>query len=230
MKRWQTILSSCLIALLMLTSVVWAATKYKTQTKIDGTKLTVQHYVVGSGKIKNSAVLFDKKNKIVARWNPVTSNKWYKIYENGYKDIRFLHYVIDTGTLAAGKYRFVATTTFDNKRTVKDTHVINYKPKLTMKYNRTKVVRNSNGDILQRLYFKKSGSKGKTCYAQIFDKRNKLVHSVKYKAQNGNQDFAFSWNGWGRGTSAKKCPKGIYTVKYWMDGVNPKTAKFRLSI
>mgnify|MGYP000181703188 FL=1 len=77
---------------------------------------------------------------------------------------------------------------------------------------------------------KRNNSTGKTCYAQIFNKNNKLVYSTKYKARNANQDFAFSWNGWASGNSGKKCAKGIYTVKYWMDGVNPKTAKFRLSI
>lgn len=230
MKRWQTILSSCLVVLLMLTSVVWAASKYKTQIKVTGSKLAVQHCVVGNGKLKESAVLINKKNKIIARWKARTSNKWYKVYDDGWKDIRFIPYTIDMSEYSAGRYRFVATTVFENKRTVKSTNWINYKPKLLMKYSQTKVVRNANGDILQRLYFKKNGSKGKYCYAQIFDKSNKLVYSVKHKSQNNSQDFSFGWNGWGRNTSAKKCPKGIYTVKYWMDGVNPKTAKFRLSI
>ena len=98
------------------------------------------------------------------------------------------------------------------------------------RFRASKIIRKGNGDVYQRLYFKKNNSTGKTCYAQIFNKNNKLVYSTKYKAKNANQDFAFSWNGWASGNSGKKCAKGVYTVKYWMDGVNPKTAKFRLSI
>ena len=230
MRRWKTIFCSCFLALVTTLSLAWAAQEYKTQVKLSGTKLSVQHLVQGKDKIKESAVLLNKNNKIVARWKPRTTNKWYKDYQDGWKYFRYIPYTMDMQKLPAGTYRFVTTTTLANKQTFKETRKLNYKPKQTMQYSRTKIVRNENGDVFQRLYFKKSGSAGKQCYAQIFDKNNKLVHSVKYKAKNGNQDFAFSWNGWGRGKSAKKCPKGMYTVKYWMDGVNPKTAQFRLSI
>ena len=230
MRRWKIIFGSCLVVLVTTLSLAWAAQEYKTQVKLSGTKLSVQHLVQGKDKIKESAVLLNKNNKIVARWKPRTTNKWYKDYQDGWKYFRYISYTMDMQKLPAGTYRFVTTTTLANKQTFKETRKLNYKPKQTMQYSRTKIVRNENGDVFQRLYFKKSGSAGKQCYAQIFDKNNKLVHSVKYKAKNGNQDFAFSWNGWGRGKSAKKCPKGMYTVKYWMDGVNPKTAQFRLSI
>lgn len=230
MRRWKMIFGSCLVLLFTTLSLAWAAQEYKTQVKLSGTKLSVQHLVQGKDKIKEAAVLLNKDNKIVARWKPRTTNKWYKDYQDGWKYFRYIPYTLDMQRLPAGTYRFVTTTTLANKQTFKETRKLNYKPKQTMQYSRTKIVRNENGDVFQRLYFKKSGSAGKQCYAQIFDKNNKLVHSVKYKAKNGNQDFAFSWNGWGRGKAAKKCPKGLYTVKYWMDGVNPKTAKFRLSI
>ena len=230
MRRWKMIFGSCLVLLFTTLSLAWAAQEYKTQVKLSGTKLSVQHLVQGKDKIKEAAVLLNKDNKIVARWKPRTTNKWYKDYQDGWKYFRYIPYTLDMQKLPVGAYRFVTTTTLANKQTFKETRKLNYKPKQTMQYSRTKIVRNENGDVFQRLYFKKSGSAGKQCYAQIFDKNNKLVHSVKYKAKNGNQDFAFSWNGWGRGKAAKKCPKGLYTVKYWMDGVNPKTAKFRLSI
>lgn len=230
MRRWKMIFGSCLVLLLTTLSLAWAAQEYKTQVKLSGTKLSVQHLVQGKDKIKEAAVLLNKNNKIVARWKPRTTNQWYKDYQDGWKYFRYIPYTLDMQKLPAGTYRFVTTTTLANKQTFKETRKINYKPKQTMQYSRTKIVHNENGDVFQRLYFKKSGSAGKQCYAQIFDKNNKLMHSVKYKAKNGNQDFAFSWNGWGRGQAAKKCPKGLYTVKYWMDGVNPKTAKFRLSI
>lgn len=230
MQRWQRLSCSCLAVLLTTLSVAWAAVEYKTQVKIEGTRLAVQHLVEGKDKIKEAAVLLDKNNKIVARWKPRTTNQWYKDYQDGWRYFRYIPYSMDMKNLPAGSYRFVTTTTLANKQTFKETRRLNFKPKQTMKYSKTKVVRNDNGDVFQRLYFKKSGSAGKQCYAQIFDKNNRLVYSVKYKAKNANQDFAFSWNGWARGKSAKKCPKGIYTVKYWLDGVNPKTAKFRLSI
>lgn len=230
MRRWKIIFCACLMAAFTTVSLAWAALEYKTQVKIEGTRLSVQHLVEGKDKIKESAVLLNKSNKIVARWKPRSTNKWYKDYQDGWKYFRYIPYTMDMQKLPAGSYRFVTTTTLANKQSFKETRKLNYKPKQTMKYSKTKIVRNDNGDVFQRLYFKKSGSAGKQCYAQIFDKNNKLVHSVKYKAKNGNQDFAFSWNGWGRGKAAKKCPKGMYTVKYWMDGVNPKTAQFRLSI
>lgn len=230
MKRWKIIFFSCLVMLLATLSLAWAATEYKTQVKVAGTRLSVQHLVEGKDKIRESAVLLNKNNKIVAHWQKRTTNQWYKDYQDGWKYFRYIPYSMDMKNLPAGNYRFVTTTTLANNQSFKETRKINYKPKQTMQYSKTKIVRNDNGDVFQRLYFKKSGSAGKTCYAQIFDKNNRLVHNVKYKAKNGNQDFAFSWNGWGRGKAAKKCPKGMYTVKYWMDGLNPKTAKFRLSI
>lgn len=230
MRRWKIIFCACMAVLLTTLSLAWAAQEYKTQVKLSGTRLSVQHLVEGKGQIKESAVLLDKNNKIAARWKQRTTNKWYKDYQDGWKYFRYVPYTMDMKNLPAGKYRFVTTTTLANKQTFKETRKISFKPKLVMQYSKTKIVRNENGDIWQRLYFKKKASAGKMCYAQIFDKNNKLVHSVKYKAKNANEDFAFSWNGWGRGSSAKKCPKGMYTVKYWMDGMNPKTAKFRLSI
>lgn len=227
MKRLKIILCSCLAAVFAVTACCYAQMEYKTRIKVEGTKLVIHRFVEGKGKIKDAAVLLNKDNKIVARWKQRSSGSWYY---DATKYFRFIPYTLDMKKLPSGRYRLVSTTTFADKKVVKKTTNIAYKPKRMMTYRSTKIVRNDNGDVFQRLYFKKNNSAGQMCYAQIFDKNNKLVHSVKYKAKNADQDFAFSWNGWGRGNSGKKCPKGIYTVKYWMDDVNPKTAKFRLSI
>lgn len=227
MKRLKMIFCIFLAGVFAATALAWAATQYKTTVKVAGSRLTVQRYIEGKGPLKDNAKLLNKDNKIVARWKQRTCGKWYY---DGDKYFRFIPYTYDMKKLPPGRYRLVTSSKFEKGGAVKKTININYKPQSKMQYSKTKIIRQENGDVLQRLYFKKQYSTGKTCYAQIYDKNNRLVHSVKYKAKNANQDFAFSWNGWRSGNSSKKCAKGMYTVKYWMDGVNPKTAKFRLSI
>ena len=203
MKRLKVVLVACLAMLVAFTALAWAATQYKTTIKVNGTKLNVQRYVEGKGPMKDKAVLLNKDNKVVVRWKQRELKKWYY---DGDKYFRFVPYSYDMKNLKPGRYRLVTTSSFGKGGAVKKTVNISYKPQ------------------------SKNNSTGKTCYAQIFNKNNKLVYSTKYKARNANQDFAFSWNGWASGNSGKKCAKGVYTVKYWMDGVNPKTAKFRLRI
>lgn len=227
MKRLKVVLGACLAMLVGFTALAWAATQYKTTIKVNGTKLNVQRYVEGKGPMKDKAVLLNKDNKVVVRWKQRELKKWYY---DGDKYFRFVPYSYDMKNLKPGRYRLVTTSSFGKGGAVKKTVNISYKPQSKMQFRASKIIRKGNGDVYQRLYFKKNNSTGKTCYAQIFNKNNKLVYSTKYKARNANQDFAFSWNGWASGKSGKKCAKGVYTVKYWMDGVNPKTAKFRLSI
>ena len=82
MRRWQIIFGACLVTLVTTLSLAWAAQEYKTQVKLSGTKLSVQHLVEGKDKIRESAVLLNKNNKIVARWKQRTTNKWYKDYQD----------------------------------------------------------------------------------------------------------------------------------------------------
>lgn len=105
MRRWKIIFCACLAVLLTTLSLAWAAQEYKTQVKLSGTRLSVQHLVEGKGKIKESAVLLDKNNKIAARWKQRTTNKWYKDYQDGWKYFRYVPYTMDMKNLPAGKYR-----------------------------------------------------------------------------------------------------------------------------
>lgn len=72
--------------------------------------------------------------------------------------------------LKPGRYRLVTTSSFGKGGAVKKTVNISYKPQSKMQFRASKIIRKGNGDVYQRLYFKKNNSTGKTCYAQIFNK------------------------------------------------------------
>ena len=124
-----------------------------------------------------------------------------------------------------GKYTLV-TRSFNRNIAVPFT----YTGRTFLQYHSSNVVRNNNGDLVQRFYFKRGNANGKMINAQIFNNKNQLVRAFKFKSGNSNQLFTFNWNGWPGQNAANRCPRGVYTLKYWVDGASPRTAKFRLAI
>ena len=190
--------------------------------RLKGSKLSVK---VTERKY-GTPITFKQKGVL---WN----SRGKKIADSGFKTRKgsgtFLtNYTINLTKLPADNYKYIVTTEGDIK--TKHSFNIKYNPTKKMQFKKSKAVRNRNGDLFQRLYFSKAGAAGNVCHAEIYNSKGKLVHALNYKTKSSTQDFSFNWNGWDKDGGATKCPKGIYTVKYWMSGLNPKTAKFRLII
>lgn len=210
----------CMLVVLFSLTVPVSALKGDNTWTLKGTKLTIKMTDRLEGKhftVKKQGSLYNIKGKKVIN-APSKSFSGDSVISSYYK--------LNMGRLPAGKYRFTVVNTGDIKN--RTNFNINYNPSKSMNYRTSKVVRNRNGDLFQRIYIKKTGAAGNTCYAEIYDKNGKLLKSIKTRLNNANIDFSFGWNGWSQNGGVKKCPKGIYTVKYWMDGLNPKTAKFKL--
>lgn len=57
--------------------------------------------------------------------------------------------------LKPGRYRLVTTSSFGKGGAVKKTVNISYKPQSKMQFRASKIIRKGNGDVYQRLYFKR---------------------------------------------------------------------------
>lgn len=96
-------------------------------------------------------------------------------------------------------------------------------------YKGTKVMTSSDGELMQRLNFNQYYTKGKELNVKIYDQYGECVKSFSL-VSSGKKYYYVSWNGWADTDAAEKCPNGIYTAKYWIEGHTPKTVKFRLSL
>ena len=224
MDRARKITALCLAAVFLVTLTVYAASKgYFTKVKHNGTivnvKVTEGNYI----KTSQRAYLKDSKNKVLLSWKDHKPSKAYRGKDG--KIYSYFPYSINMYRYKPGKYKLV-TRSFNRSIVVPFT----YAGRTSLQYHSSKVVRNNNGDLVQRFYFKRSNAKGKMVNAQIFNNKNQLVRAFKFKSGSSNQLFSFNWNGWPGKNAAKRCPRGVYTLKYWVDGASPRTAKFRLAI
>lgn len=226
MDRARKISALCLTAVFLVTLTVYAASKaYFTKVKHNGTVVSVQvtegNYITTS----QSAYLKNSKNKILLTWKDHKPAKAYRAKDDKSRIYSYFPYNINMYRYKPGKYKLV-THSFNRTISVPFT----YAGRTSLQYRSSKVVRNNNGDLVQRFYFRRSNAKGKMINAQIYNSKNQLVRAFKFKSGGSNQLFTFNWNGWPGKNAANRCPRGVYTLKYWVDGASPKTAKFRLAI
>lgn len=226
MDRARKIAALCLAAVFLVTLTVFAAAKvkgYSAKVKHNGTNVFIQVMENAYSTPTESAYLKDSKNKVLLRWKDHKPQKVYRMKDGTLTS--YFPYNINMYRFKPGKYMLV-TRSYKWNRAVPFT----YAGRTYLQYKSTKVVRNNNGDLVQRFYFRRGNAKGKMLNAQIYNSKNQLVRSFKFKSGNSNQLFTFNWNGWPGKNSASRCPRGVYTLKYWVDGASPKTAKFRLAI
>ena len=224
MDRARKITALCLSAVFLVTLTVYAASKsYFTKVRYNGTVVNVQvtegNYITTS----QSAYLKDSKNKVLLRWKDHKPAKAYRGKDNNIYS--YFPYSINMYRYKPGKYKLV-THSFNRTISVPFT----YAGRTFLQYRSSKVVRNNNGDLVQRFYFRRSNAKGKMIHAQIYNSKNQLIRTFKFKSGASNQLFTFNWNGWPGKNSVRRCPRGVYTLKYWVDGASPRTAKFKLAI
>ena len=226
MDRARKISALCLAAVFLVTLTVYAASKsYFTKVRHNGTIVNVQVTEGNYISTSQSAYLKDSKNKVLLRWKDHKPVKAYRAKDDKNRIYSFFPYNINMYRYKPGKYTLV-THSFNRNISVPFT----YAGRTFLQYHSSKVMRNNNGDLVQRFYFKRSNARGKMINAQIYNNKNQLVRAFKFKSGNSNQLLSFNWNGWPGQNAANRCPRGVYTLKYWVDGASPKTAKFRLAI
>ena len=226
MDRARKITALCLTTLFLITLTVYAASKsYFTKVRYNGTIVNVQvtegNYITTTQR----AYLKDSKNKVLLSWKDHKPTKAYRAKDDKSKIYSYFPYNVNMYRYKPGKYKLV-THSFNRNIIVPFT----YTGRTLLQYHSSKVVRNNNGDLVQRFYFKRNNAKGKMINAQIYNNKNQLVRAFKFKSGASNQLLSFNWNGWPGQNAANRCPRGVYTLKYWVDGASPKTAKFRLAI
>lgn len=224
MFRVRKISVLCLAAVLFFSQTAWAAVKgAKSKVKIDGTKVLVRVMEESNIQISQSAYLKDADNKVILRWKLRPPQKSFRGKDDRLYNYYF--YNIDMYRYAPGKYT-LCTESIDRRLSIP----FNYPGSTVLSYKSSKVIRNNNGDVVQRFYFTRNNTGGKMIHVQIFDGEDKLVYSHRTKSANSNQLYSFTWDGWPSGNSAKRCPRGVYTIKYWADGTSPRVKKFKLAI
>ena len=226
MDRARKILALCLAAVFLVTLTVYAAAKkkdYSFKVKQNGVNVFIQYTENALSRRTKMAWLKNSKNKIVLSWKNRNPKKIYRLKGGMY--CNYFPYNINMQRFKPGKYVFYVGQ-YGNVKGVRFT----YAGSTYVKYNSSKVIRNNNGDLVQRFYFKRNNAKGKMIHAQIYNSKNQLIRSFKFKSGASNQLFTFNWNGWPGKNSVKRCPRGVYTLKYWVEGSSPRTAKFKLAI
>ena len=217
MDRARKIIALCLAAVFLVTLTVWAAGRNSLSYSFTATRGRADFWIGGSSKYADyyrKASLKNSKNKVLMTWKQKKSFKQYKKKNGGY--LFYYPYTFNMGSLPSGTY-----------------YLTSYE---TNKYGNwamapvTKVFRNNRGDLMQRFTFNRFTPKATTFHAQIFNSKNQMVRSFKLNCARSSQMYSFNWNGWPGKTSVNRCPRGVYTVKYWIDGMSPRTAKFRLAI
>jgi len=226
MDRARKITALCLTAVFLVTLTVYAASKsFFTKVRHNGTIVNVQVTEANYITTSQSAYLKDSKNRVLLRWKDHKPAKAYRAKNDKSRIYSYFPYNINMYRCKPGKYKLV-TRSFNRNIIVPFT----YAGRTLLQYHSSKVVRNNNGDLVQRFYFKRNNAKGKMINAQIYNNKNQLVRAFKFKSGSSNQLLSFNWNGWPGKNAANRCPRGVYTLKYWVDGASPRTAKFRLAI
>ena len=229
MDRARKIIALSLAAVFLVTLTVFAA-RVGGKVRFNGRTGSIWFTETADRAYTRTAYMLNNKNKVVIRWK---SSYPQKRYNSKMGPINYYSYRVNMGNLPAGKYTMLT------ERDSKDGYwgspetiwvKFNYAGTTFLRYHSTKVIRNNNGDLMQRLYFKRNNARGKGLHFQIFNNKNQLLRTYNFKSGNSNQWFCFDWNGWAGKNSARRSPRGVYTVKYWVDGSSPRTAKFRLAL
>ena len=227
MIKPRKIIALCLTAVFLVTLTVYAASKsYFYKVKQNGTFVNIQ--VTESAMIAptQTAYLKNSKNKVV--WQCKKERKAAKAYQvtksSGEKYFYF-PYKLNMYRYAPGKYTLV-THSFKRNISVPFT----YTGGPVLKYHSTKAMRNSDGDMVQSFRFRRSNLNGKMINVQVFNNKNQMVFSRRFKSGRSNQMVIVDWNGWPSRNASNRCPRGIYTLKYWAGNSAPKTRKFRLAL
>ena len=153
------------------------------------------------------------------------NRKPVKGYRSKGDSYNYYLYNLNMYRYAPGKYALV-TESRNNNITIPFT----YTGGPVLQYHSSKVIRNSDGDLVQSFRFQRSNLNGKMINIQVFNNKNQMVFSRKFKSGRSNQMVIVDWNGWPSRNAAKRCPRGVYTVKYWAGNAAPKTRKFRLAL
>jgi len=226
MKRVRKITLLCLAMVFLIALTVWAADRcsYK-MSPFSGTKgfIGVNMYSPYSYEVRQNACIVNSKNKKVLNWKDHKHSKQYKAKKGGY--IYYYPYRFNMGKLGTGKYRLVINRGYDSYSIP-----FTYARRPYLKYHSSKVIRLNNGDLVQRFKFYRSNAKGKKLHFQIFNNKNKMVYSRTVKSGGSDKMYWFNWNGWPGKNAANRCPRGVYRLKYWYDGVSPKVVNFRLAL
>lgn len=227
MDRARKITALCLAAVFLVTLTVYAAISgVSTKVTFKGTSGYIGMTAQGRTSARG-AFIKDGKNKTIMRFKPVNPQKIYKKnnVSYGYYAYRFNMYGLKPGNYSLVTYKPYYSWSEDGISIP-----FTYSGATFLQYHSTKVVRNNNGDLVQRLYFKRNNARGKKLHFQIFNSKNQLLRTFIFKSGNSNQWFSFNWNGWAGKNAARRSPRGVYRVKYWVDGSTPRTAKFRLAL
>ena len=225
MIRPKKIIAFCLAAVFLVSLTVYAASKaYWYKVKQNGTIVNIQVTEREIIKINQAATLKNSKNQVVWRWKRHNAAKTY-LTKGSSNRCYYFPYSLNMYRFPPGKYTLV-TDSYLKKISVPFT----YTGGPVLKYHSTKVMTNSDGDMVQSFWFRRSNLNGKMINVQVFNNKNQMVFSRRFKSGRGNQIVMVDWNGWPSRNASKRCPRGVYTLKYWAGNSAPKTMKFRLAL
>ena len=227
MDRARKIIALTLAAVFLVSITVLAAVKgLSSKLTFNGTNGFAWFYWADHTS-QRGGYIQDSKNKTILRFKVSNPQKIYKKNNTRYG---YYTYRFNMSKFKPGKYKLITYTPYYNWGEDYLTTTFTYPGATFLKYHSTKVIRNNNGDLMQRLYFRRNNARGKGLHFQIFNSKNQLLRTYNFKSGNSNQWFCFDWNGWAGKNAARRSPRGVYTVKYWVDGRSPSTAKFRLAL
>ena len=223
MIRPKKIIAFCLATVFLISLTVYAASKdHFVKTWQKGTFVNIYVTERSSVNFDQRATLKNSKNKVVWRWKEHKPVKRYKKDRDTY---HCFPYKLNMYRFPPGKYVLV-TYSFKNSISVPFT----YTGGPVLQYHSSKVMRNSDGDLVQSFRFRRSNLNGKMINVQVFNNKNQMVFSRRFKSGRSNQMVIVDWNGWPSRNASNRCPRGIYTLKYWAGNSAPKTRKFRLAL
>jgi len=231
MDRARKIIALTLAAVFLVSITVLAAVKgLSSKLTFNGTNGFAWIYWANHTSPRQGYILNSKNQKIII----FRANKPQKIYKKNNTKYGYYKYLFNMSAHKPGNYKLVTYLEtspgwewYEGERVITP---FKYTGGTYLQYHSTKVIRNNNGDLMQRLYFKRNNARGKGLHFQIFNNKNQLLRTYNFKSGNSNQWFCFDWNGWAGKNAARRSPRGVYTVKYWVDGRSPRTAKFRLAL
>lgn len=120
--------------------------------------------------------------------------------------------------------RYTVTCSVYERGERKDSSKYNINVKVPVYLTFSKVSRMKDGSL--RFYLNQSGIKGKTIHWEFYNRKGRRVHSVSVKSSKSFGNAYANWNGWP--DSGLQLPNGTYTLKYWADGLSPKSKTLNL--
>ena len=227
MIRPKKIIAFCLAAVFLISLTVYAAsTDYFVKVWQKGTLVNIYVTEMGMERkiLTQRAYLKNSKNKVVWRWKERKPVKRYRAKNSA--TYYCFPYNLNMYRFPPGKYVLVTHSSFlGDKRAA-----FTYTGGPVLQFHSTKVMRNSDGDLVQSFRFRRSNLNGKMINIQVFNNKNQMVFSRRFKSGRSNQMVYVDWNGWPSRNASNRCPRGIYTLKYWAGNSAPKTRKFRLAL